>query len=196
MSSALGFLFLLVPAVAIAYIIWAYRKKNADKEAQSRERLAALVGISQNAATALGPAPREHAAAGARSRPPAAATSPPARRERFLTQSESLLYYVLKAGLPAHEVFPRVGIGSILEAPGQGYGQALERGRDPALHDIDFVICDKSMRIVAAIRLEGGAASDGRERAYRRLNDAGIRLVALRPDALPRREQVHALVFG
>jgi len=195
MSSALGFLFLLVPAVAIAYIIWTYRKKSADKEAQSRERLATLVGISQNAATA-GAAPREHAAAEARSRPPAAATPPPARRERFLTQSESLLYYVLKAGLPGHEVFPRVGVGSILEAPGQGYGQTLERGRDLALHDIDFVICDKSMRIVAAIRLEGGTASDGRERAYRRLNDAGIRLVALRPDALPRREQVHALVFG
>jgi hypothetical protein len=196
MSAVFGYLFLLVPIIAIGGIVWAYQKKSADKEARSRERLAALVGISQNAGAAPGAARREHAAAGAGSKPAVLSAPLPARRERFLTQSETLLYYVLKAGLPGHEVFPHVSLPSVLDAPGNAFGQTSNLQPGHAAHDLDFVVCDKSMRIVAAIRLEGRTASQVKELMYRRLTDAGIRLVVVYPNALPRREQVHALIYG
>ena len=201
MSSAVGYLFVLVPVIGIAYVVWAYGKKNAEKQARSQERMAALVGISKHAGATPGAARKEHTAAVGASKPAdfsaaAAAAAVVARRERFLSQSETLLYYVLKAGLPGHEVFPRVRLASLLGAPEHASGQALELHQRIARHDLDFVVCDKSMRVIAAIQLNGHAPIQGKELVSQWLNAAGIRLVIVRPDAPPRREQVHALIYG
>lgn len=51
MNAVLWYL-LLVPVAAIAYIVWAYRKRSAEREAASRERYASLAGIPPAAAGA------------------------------------------------------------------------------------------------------------------------------------------------
>ena len=119
----------------------------------------------------------------------------PAARPRFLTQPETLLFYVLKAGLPDHEIFPRVSLASVLGAAENTPPSALT-ARSPARHEIDFVICDKSMQVVAAVQLDAQPGRQETQVVNQRLSAAGIRLVRFNPAALPRREQVRALIFG
>jgi hypothetical protein len=183
------YLLALAPVAAIAYAVWSYRKKSVEREAASRERLALLVG----SAAALN-APGENAPRGGS----AAAPSPPlpgwVARERFLSQPETLLYYLLRAGLPDHQVFAHVNLAALVAAreglPGFEREQQLRR---LAQHRLGFVICDKAMRVVAAIDLEPAA---GRELKAECLGAAGIRLVVLDPGAPPRREDVRQLVLG
>ena len=189
MSGLLGYLLVLAPIAAVAYVVWAYRKRRGDEAARSQERLVTMMGLAQ--------APG--AMAGARNESPgvAAPVVPPragawARRERFLTQPETLLYYVLKAGLPGHEIFARVSLAALVKAEGAA---AAELERRAAGHDLDFVVCDKSLRVLAAIRLDRPAQPEPLI-VRQCLHAAGIRLVSVRPDALPRREQIRPLVYG
>ena len=68
--------------------------------------------------------------------------------------------------------------------------------RPPARHEIDFVICDKSMQVVAAVQLDTQPGRQETQVVNQRLSAAGIRVVRFTPGALPRREQVRALIFG
>ena len=189
MSTFVWYLFLLVPVVAVAYVIWAYRKRTADKEARSRERLVALVGVPHGAG-----APRQQPVAAAAAQPATAVA--PAAAVSLLTPPERLLYYVLKAGLPDHEIFPHVSLASVLGAPAGASGPALDPQRGLARQDIDFVVCDKNMRVAAAIVLNDQARGLGAESLSRALASTGIRLVTVNAAALPRREQVRAVIYG
>jgi hypothetical protein len=189
MSGLFWFLLLLAPVVAIGYVVWAYRQKTAGRDAASRERYATLVEASRGAAAPAGAARSDQGAPAL-----AAAASPgtrqPKARERFLGQPETLLYYVLKAGLPEHEVFPRVGLAAVLDAPDTRSTPALQR------LDLDFLVCDKSMRAVAAVLLDGRVAGPVVDVMRQSLSGVGIRLVRVNPAALPKRDQVKALVLG
>jgi Protein of unknown function (DUF2726) len=195
MSTALWYLLLLVPVFAIVYVWWAYRNNAAAKEAASRERLTALVGIVEGARAARSGARKEQTAPAVVSKPATAAAAPPAAPPRFLTQPATLMYYVLKAGLPDHEIFPRVSLASVMAGAENTPRSALAEGR-PARHEIDFVICDKSMQVVAAVQLDAQPGGQESQVVNQRLSAAGIRLVRFNPAALPRREQVRALIFG
>lgn len=87
------YLLALAPVVAIAYLVWAYRRKSAEKEAASRERLAAVLGNRRREGAAI-----EKTAGAAGTGLPAAPPSASAAvamwvaRERFLSQPETLLY--------------------------------------------------------------------------------------------------------
>src|SRR5262249_25587386 len=115
-----GYFLFLLPVAAVAYILWSYRRKTAHKEALSRERLVTRVGAGEGARATSAAAPGPQAAAApAAAQPsatqpaagsPAPAAQAPSRRERFLTQPETLLYYVLRSGLPDHQVFPHVSL--------------------------------------------------------------------------------------
>jgi len=63
-------------------------------------------------------------------------------------------------------------------------------------HDLDFVVCDKSMRIVAAIQLAGRLEGRDSARVEQSLAAGGVRLVTIDPRALPKREQLGALILG
>lgn len=192
------FLLALVPVVAIAYVIWAYRRKFSAKEAASRKRVALLLGESRAEPAASG----NTVPAGATGMPgtvPAAAVPVPAwtARERFLSQPETLLYYLLRVGLPDHEIFAHVSLAALV-AVGQRTN-AYERDqqlRRVAQHEFSFVVCDKRMRVVAAVELTRAAAGPGQDLKVECLKAAGIRLVQVDPAALPRREELRTLVRG
>jgi hypothetical protein len=196
MSTALVYLFILLPVVAIAWIIWSYRRKAGHKEARSREREMELIGLLQGDKA---PRPAPAAPAPAAVSPAAPAPVPRAavtatRRERFLSQPETLIYYLLRAGMAGYEVFPRVSLGSVV-ASAQPAGRPGAQS-PPNTHDLDFVVCDKSMRIVAAVQMAGRLAQPDSARVERNLAAAGIRLVTIDPKALPKREQLGALILG
>ena len=194
------FLFILALLVAIGYVIWAYRKKSAEKAAARSERYQQLFAahLQPPGPVKEGPSkptPVTPSSAATRT----AATAIYARKERLLSPQETLLYYVLKAGLPDHEIFARVNLSAILEVARTLQAHEREqRSRKLALHNVDFVICDKSSRIVAAVEFEGTGGDSTGEGTFKVdcLKAAGIRHVRVKAATIPRREDVRALICG
>lgn len=194
-----GFLFLLVVAGVIAVVIWDYRRKAARREAASQERFERMFNAKAAAAPAPEPLPATAPDGGAKSvsKSPAS-TSAFSPKERFLGRPETLIYLLLKAGVPDHAVFANVSLASVVGTPDS------EAERDPqarrlSQYRLDFVICDRNMRIVAVIELDtpGGADAAGIRRFKADcLRAAGMRLVRLNPASLPRREEIGPLVRG
>lgn len=199
------FLLLLAVAGGVVFAIWNYRRKAAASKAASAARFEqTFKARSQNPA---GPQPSSPAAAtasesSAPAKTPAAvaatpqAAAPPAATQRFLEQRESLLYYLLKAGLPGFEIFAGVSLARVVVAP--GYGRDREQQvRRLSQYQLDFVICDKSMRVVAVVDVESAAgAGAAADQSFKSdiLRQAGVRVVRVNPAAPPRREHIRALI--
>lgn len=193
------YLFLLVAAGLVAVLIWDYRRRAAAREAASKARFEQIFN-----AKAAAPSPEPPAAAApatgpgvvARKAPAAAATF--SARERFLGQPETLIYRLLRAGIPDHEIFANVSLASVVVTPGAGL-EHEQQVRRLSQYQLDFVVCDKSMRIVSAVEIEGAAGTHaaGEQRFMAEsLKAAGVNLVRINPAALPRREAIRALVCG
>ena len=196
------FLFLAAVAVVTAVFIWDYRRKAALRESASKERFKEMFKAGPLAAPSTAPAP----AAPVVSQPqPASPTDTPpdapgiayAARDRLLSQAEKLIYLLLKTGMPDHEIFSKVPLAAVVDVPGTGYDHEQQLRR-LSRQVLDFVVCDKGMKIVAAVQL--AAASPDAIVAQRIrsecLKSAGIRLVTIEPGALPKRPEVRAFVCG
>lgn len=174
----------------ICFLIWSYRKNIALKAEASQERYAQLFSDS------LSTAPREEGAAVAASPLPRPADIPRyTGKERLLGKADTLMLYVLRAGLPGHEILARVNLAEVVDpSPAlQEYERDLLRRR-LAQHSLDFVVCDKSSKIVAVVEFETGTDAAVFKAAC--LEAARIRYVRIKADTIPRRENIHALVFG
>ena len=193
------YLFLLFAAGGIGFVVWYSRKKFAEREAASKARLERLLRApAQPAAPAeLAPTPTAASPSASVAVPtPAKAPAAMPARERFLGQAETLLYYLLKTGLPGFEVFAYVSLASVISASGSGH-EREQQLRRLAQYRLDFVVCDKSMRIIAVVELDTAVAAMGAgEQQFKAdcLKRAGIRLVRVNPAALPKRDQIRALV--
>jgi hypothetical protein len=187
----------LLPIAAVAYIIWDHRRKAAEREAVSAGRMEELLGVAAHAAQteraqAEAPAAEQHS----ESSVPSATF---VLRERFLTPPQTLLYYLLKTGVPEYLVAAHVPIASLLDpAPHLAAYAREEQARMFARHIVDFVILDKSTRPFAVVNLishaEGFRASSTQMKTW--LSAAGLRYIELDPAALPRKDAVRALVLG
>ena len=196
------YLFLLAVAGGVVFAIWDFRKKAAARKATSEARLEKMFkGRAQLPAASQPPSSGPPAAAvpsAPAKAPIAAAAAPPPATQRFLGQAESLLFYLLKAGLPDFEVFAGVSLARVVGVPGDGRDRE-QQIRRLSQYQLDFVICDKNMRVVAAVEVESaaGAGTAGDQRFLSDiLGQAGIRLVRVNPAAPPRREQLRALIGG
>ena len=198
------YLFLLFAAGIIFFGVWSSRKQIAAREAASKARFERMLRAPVQPDAPAEPAPT--AAAASPSAPiatlavPAPAKAPAAvlARERFLGQAETLLYYLLKTGLPGYEVFASVSLAAVINASGGGH-EREQQLRRLAQYRLDFVVCDKSMRIIAVVEVDSAVAAVGAgEQQFKAdcLKRAGIRLVRVNPAALPKREQIRALVGG
>lgn len=196
------YLFLLAVAGGVAFAIWNYRRKTAARRAASDARYQEIFkGGSQSGANAQSAAPAgaEPLAAPAPAKaPPAPSAAPGVAVQRFLGQAESLLYYLLKAGLPDCEVFAGVSLARVVGAGGEGRDREQQLRR-LSQYQLEFVVCDKNMRVIAVVEVESaaGAAAAGDQRFKSdMLKQAGIRFVRLNPLALPRRDEVRPLING
>jgi len=212
----LGYLLLiLLPVGAIAYIIWDHKRKVAQRVIAAAGRMHELLSIaahipSEPAAEqmhdthAATPAPHPQAAVPLQRTPPALheEIAPPlyAVRERVLSAPQTLLYYLLRTGLPEHVILARVSLAAILEAgPGLTGFSREEQVRRLAAISVDFLVSDTRMQPLAVIELEtpdaGSAAQADRESARERLAAAGVRYLAIDPRAMPRKEALRDLVL-
>ena len=185
----------LLPIAGVGYIIWDHKRKAAQREATSAGRMEELIGIAQQAVRgepiepSLTPAPREPV-------PPAVTF---VLRERVLSPPQTLLYYLLKTGLPDYLIVAQVPVASLLDpVPTLAAYAREEQARTFARHVVDFAILDKSTRPIAAVII-GNAADSARGAASQMkawLTAVGLRYVELDAAALPRKEAVRALVLG
>jgi len=200
----------MVAAVAImGYAVWNFQKKTAAREAAAQQRFTELLrgqgsagerpaSSPAPAASAPASAPVSHAAPAAAMPPAAAPAAAVTARERFLGQHETLLYLLLKTGLPDHEIFANVSLAAIVALPASG-GEREQQVRRLTPYQFDFVVCDKNMHVIAAVDIEtaGGADAAGIQQFKADyLKRAGIRLVRVNPVAMPKRDQVRGLVVG
>ena len=111
-----------------------------------------------------------------------------------------MLYLLFRTGLPDHEVFANLTLGDIVEPAPLLRGFDREQvARRLSQQRLNLVVCTKQFEVVAVILLaESPPAALTRDEGYVKacLNTAGIRLVRIDPAALPRHQQVRALVYG
>ena len=189
-------LLLLIPIVAVAYIVWDYRRKTAQRDAANAARLQDVIG----AATQLPPAARgESSGGGIETRRDPASIVSYIGRERLLTPPQTLLYYLLRAGLPDHVVFPLVTLASVLDtAPAVAEHARREMRRRLADQVIDFVITDKRMRPLTVLKLiePDDLARNELSSTKRWIVEAGLRYVEVDSRQLPRKEAIREVVLG
>jgi hypothetical protein len=192
-----GFLFFLAAVAAIGLLAWNYRRKVQQREVLSKARFEEMFKNDYRGA----PAPVTGTPALATSKPPAAApVMPVAARQRtpFLTQPETLVYFLLRTAIPDHAIFAKVPLSLVI---GRGGGQPGSRNESRHLsqHLLDFVVCDRNMHVVAVVEIvdtgnpdsaiSGSVKADG-------LSAAGVRLAAVDASALPPRNEIRARVLG
>lgn len=195
---AFGYLLLvLIPVLAIVYIIWDHKRKAAQRAAASAGRLDEIIGSLAPAPGVQRDArgPQEIASSGTPSAAPLYVA-----RERLLSPVQTLLYFLLRTGLPDYVIFAHVPLASVLDAgpglSGLARDETLQRF---AAQSVDFVVSDRRMRPVAAIAIATGASGSARgmqasPRAY--LEAAGVRYLELDAAALPKKDAIRALVLG
>ena len=114
----------------------------------------------------------------------------------MLEGADKLLYYLLKTGLPEYEVLARVSLAAVVEVPGAARDSAEQRRL--AQQALDFVVCDKTFRPMAAVELirSGALAAEAAKYKATCLAAARIRHITLAGDALPKKDALRALVLA
>ena len=181
----LTWLLILTPVIAVVIIVRVYQKKTAEREAARSKRFDEIFGGMDKASQPKTPTPVPVAPVAASPAAPAVQTAAWVAKEKFLEPQAKLLYYLLKSGLPDHEVFANVSAGAVISA-----ASAL---RKPVDGVIDFVVCDKQMKPVAAVGVKSANAADNISEFVKA---AGLRWVRIAPQALPARGDVRALILG
>ncbi len=189
--TAIWYLLVLAPFIVIPILWWSHRRKAAERDSAADARWRELVSAAK-----ADPAVTQTATPVT----PTAARAGYARRARTLDPVQTVLYYLLKNGLPDHEVMPQVVLASVLEVPAEVTGSEREqRLRSLTQHTVDFVICNKALQPVAVIELtvhEPTARAPAEDFKTGSLAAAGIRHLRLSRKELPKREAVRSLVLG
>ncbi len=194
------YLFLLVVACVAAVVVWDFRRKAARREAVSKERFEQIFKANVAAATEPESSPAAAPSTGAPAAPkPPAGVSALSARERFLGQPHTLVYFLLKTGIPDVHVFANVALASVVNVPGEEGPNREHKLRRVSECQLDFVVCDRDMRIVAVVDMDAPESRDaaGMQRFKSDcLMAAGVRLVRINPMSLPSREEMRGLVCG
>lgn len=195
----------------LGYLALAVQRTRREQRTRSEERTALLLAAmhgrpGERLAETAAPASIGFAAANAASpsAPPADEAAPSAslaalRRPRFLSDSQRLLYLILRAALPDHIVMANTRMIDLLDVPAGE--EALEH--DPRLREllhqrIDCVVCRNDLVPVAAMVVYASAmahAPDEQKHADV-LRELGIKFLRFRADSLPRPGVMRALVLS
>ena len=124
-------------------------------------------------------------------------------RPRFLTKAESVVYLLLKAAFPRHDVFPKVRLADVLQVKIGPQGmERLRAFRKIANQHVGFVVCDKDSTIVAIIdSREPEQVTNPRDQKLevikqRCLQAAQVKYVCVYPPQLPRYRELREQVLG
>jgi hypothetical protein len=194
---------LLLVVVIIAVFVWNYRRQTAAREAASAERMKAFVEQARAAAGSELPAAAAKTATtpvtAQGAKPPLPLVSGFKARTQWLSSEQRALFALLKSGLSGYEVFAQVSLATFIQPADNLTGFARE-AQERRLTDavVDFLVCDGSMKAVAAVQCgpRSGKAAETAAFAAACVLSTGIRWVEMAPRALPRVEEIKQQVLG
>ena len=102
------YLIVLIWVGLIAGVIWAYSRKQRQREAERAKQYDALLADLKSARAGTAGAPVALQAA-------AAPVAEFLRKQRLLEQPAALLYYVFRTGLPDHEIFAGLTLADVID---------------------------------------------------------------------------------
>ena len=124
-------------------------------------------------------------------------------RPRFLSKAESVVYLLLKAAFPRHEIFARVRLSDVLQVKIGPQGmERLRAFRKIANQHVGFVICDRDMTIVAIVdSREPDTVVNPRDQKLeiikqRCLQAAQVKYICVYPPQLPRYRELREQILG
>ena len=124
-------------------------------------------------------------------------------RPRFLSKAENVVYMLLTAAFPRHEIFARVRLSDVLQVKIGPQGmERLRAFRKIANQHVGFVLCDRNMTIIAIIDIkEQDAVINPREQKLevikqRCLQAAQVKYVCIYPPQLPRYRELREQIIG
>jgi hypothetical protein len=124
-------------------------------------------------------------------------------RPRFLSKAESVVFLLLKAAFPRHEIFARVRLSDVLQVKIGPQGmERLRAFRKIANQHVGFVVCDRDMTIVAIVDAkEPDQVIDPRDQKLetikqRCLQAAQVKYVCVYPPQLPRYRELRDQILG
>jgi hypothetical protein len=124
-------------------------------------------------------------------------------RPRFLTRAESVVYLLLKAAFPRHEIFARIRLADVLQVKIGPQGmERLRAFRKIANQHVGFVVCDRDMTIVAIVdSKEPDQVINPRDQKLevikqRCLQAAQVKYLCVYPPQLPRYRELREQILG
>ena len=124
-------------------------------------------------------------------------------RPRFLSKAEGVVYLLLKAAFPRHEIFARVRLADVLQVKIGPQGmERLRAFRKIANQHVGFVICGRDMAIVAIVDAkEPETMINPRDQKLeiikqRCLQAAQVKYLCVYPPQLPRYKDLREQILG
>lgn len=124
-------------------------------------------------------------------------------RPRFLTKAENVVYLLLKAAFPRHEIFARIRLADVLQVKIGPQGmERLRAFRKIANQHVGFVVCDRGMTILAIVDArEPDTLVNPRDQKLelikqRCLQAAQVRYLCVYPPQLPRYRELREQILG
>jgi uncharacterized protein DUF2726 len=124
-------------------------------------------------------------------------------RPRFLTKAESVVYLLLKAAFPRHDIFARIRLADVLQVKIGPQGmERLRAFRKIANQHVGFVVCARDMTIVAIVdSKEPDQVINPRDQKLeiikqRCLQAAQVKYLCVYPPQLPRYRELREQVLG
>jgi len=124
-------------------------------------------------------------------------------RPRFLSKAENVVYLLLKAAFPRHEIFARIRLADVLQVKIGPQGmERLRAFRKIANQHVGFVVCDRDMTIVAIIDAkEPEQVQNPRDQKLeiikqRCLQAAQVKYLCVYPPQLPRYRELREQILG
>ena len=124
-------------------------------------------------------------------------------RPRFLSKAEAVVFLLLCAAFPRHEIFARIRLADVLQVKIGPQGmERLRAFRKIANQHVGFVICDRDMTIVAIVdSREPDQLVNPRDQKLeiikqRCLQAAQVKYLCVYPQQLPRYRELREQILG
>jgi very-short-patch-repair endonuclease len=118
------------------------------------------------------------------------------KARQLMTENEAEFFGRLIVALPDHYVFPQVAMSALIEAATKDKKRAHRDRLRIAQQRVDYVVCDRSCKVVAVVELDDKTHSRAKDQVRdARLQQAGIRTVRFQSRSKPNVEAVRAAIL-
>ncbi|MBA3506243.1 MAG: DUF2726 domain-containing protein [Betaproteobacteria bacterium] len=124
-------------------------------------------------------------------------------RPRFLSKADNVVFLLLKAAFPRHEIFARIRLADVLQVKIGPHGmERLRAFHKIANQHVGFVVCDRDMTIVAIVdSKEPDQIINPRDQKLemikqRCLQAAQVKYLCVYPPQMPRYRELREQILG